>query len=155
MKLSSRQDIEASAGQVFLLLTDFGLWERTAVTRGADVMRVDSLRQPGPGMEWRIHFPWRARRREVTLRLTRMEAPAHLAMQFESAMFHGTTAIDIFEMSTKRCRIHVVAEIKPQTLPARLMLQSLRLARQKVERRFDHRIAALANEIESRLKHAV
>ena len=152
MKLTSRQDIEASADQVFEVLADFDGWERAALRRGADVTRIDALRNPGPGMEWRARFKARGKQREVTLRLTRMDAPSHLAFSFESALVDGTVTVDVFEMAASRSRLHLALDVKPRTLAARLMVQSLRLARNKVERRFDNRVAALANDIEARIR---
>ncbi|MFT4150790.1 MAG: SRPBCC family protein [Paracoccaceae bacterium] len=152
MRLSSRQDVAAAADQVFGLLADFPVWERAALRRGAEVTRDDLVSAPGPGMEWRVRFDWRGRRRDAVLRLERMEAPSHLAFSFVSVLFEGTVTVDIFEMAARRSRIHVIAEVKPRTLASRLMLQSLRLTRNKVERRFDSRIGDLAANVESRLK---
>lgn len=151
MRLSSRQDIDAPAGQVFDLLTDFVAWERAAMRRGAEVVRDGLVRTPGPGMEWRVRFDWRGKRRDAVVRIDRMERPLQLVFSFVSPMFEGMATLDIIEMAARRSRLHVVAEIKPRTLGSRLMLQSLRLARQKVDRRFDNRIADLAITLESRL----
>lgn len=152
MKLSSRQDIEASTEDVFRLLSDFQVWERAAMRRGAEVTRLDALRAPGVGMAWQARFDLRGKRREVTVRLTRIDAPSHLAFSLESTMVEGAVLLDLFEMSANRCRLHVALEVKPRTLAARLVLQSLRLARQKVEKRFDQRVALMANDIEQRLR---
>ena len=56
------------------------------------------------------------------------------------------------ELGAKRTRMVVVSEAKPKTLAARLILQSLRLARARVQRRVDGRIGAIAQEIEDRYR---
>ena len=41
-------------------------------------------------------------------------------------------------------------ELKPRTLAARLFIQSMRLARKRVQRRFEGRLAEIARDIEQR-----
>jgi hypothetical protein len=46
----------------------------------------------------------------------------------------------------------VASTFKPNTLAARLFIQSLRLARAKLSRRFELRVAQLAADIEDRYR---
>ena len=154
MKLTSNQDISAPADQVFRILSDHQAWMRAAIRRGAEVERLDNLPTMTPGMEWRATFAFRGRRREALIRLEACVPPARLGFSVETSLYAGTLGIDIFQMSPRRSRIHLAIEVKPKTLAARLMLQSLRLARARLERRLDHRTAQLAAEVENRLRLA-
>lgn len=154
MKLTSKQDISAPADQVFRLLSDHAAWERIAIRRGAEVRRLDKLTTMAAGMEWHARFAFRGRRRDVHITLADYQPPARMGFVAETSLYAGSLGIDILQMSPGRSRIHVAIEVKPKTLAARLMLQSLRLARNRLERRLHRRLVQLANEMESRLRLA-
>lgn len=150
MKLSGRQDIEAPIAVVHRMLSDFDGWERGALRRGAEVTRTDTMTQPGPGMGWLVRFAWRAKPRTVTLRLDVLDPPVRLRLSGQGANLEGEAAIDLLELGARRTRVHVAVEARPRTLSARLFLQSLRLGRARVQRRFDQRLATVAADIEDR-----
>jgi len=152
MRFTTKQDIEAPVAFVFKALSDFDTWERAAMRRGAEVERTDTLTQAGPGMSWKSQFSYRGRPRMLTLQLVTFDAPSQLAFAVQSQAVEGTAQVDMMEMSSRRTRIHVVAEVTPRTLAARLFLQSLRLARARVDRKFEQRVAQLAADIEHRFR---
>jgi hypothetical protein len=154
MKLAAKYDVEAPAAFVFAQLTDFDGWERAAMRRGADVMRTDALRSIGPGMTWDAQFHYRNKDRKTTIRLDAIQPINHLAMSGKSAPVDGVLAIDILDLGAKRTRVEVKLEVKPNTIAARIYVQSLRLARARVERGFAQRVAQLAVEIEDRFRGA-
>lgn len=152
MKLATKKDIEAPIAAVWAGLADHEAWERSAMRRGVDVARTDTLTRPGPGMAWAARFDYRGKARKVDLTLTEMVEPGLLAFTLLSAAVEVDTRVEVIEMSARRTRIHVSTEIKPRSLGARLFLQSLRLARSKVDRKFDTRIEQLAADLEMRAK---
>lgn len=152
MKFTTKQDIEAPVAFVFKSLSDFDGWERAAMRRGAEVERTDRLTQAGAGMSWRSLFSYRGRPRQLDLQLLSYESPAQLGFAGQSAAVEGTARVDMMEMSSRRTRIHVVAEVTPRSLAARLFLQSLRLARARVDRKFEQRVAQMASDIEQRYR---
>lgn len=152
MKLATKKDIEAPIAAVWAGLADHEAWERSAMRRGVEVVRTDTHAKTGPGMSWAARFDYRGKTRKVDLKLTEMVEPGHLAFSLLSTAVEVDTKVEVIEMSAKRTRIHVTTEIKPRSLGARLFLQSLRLARAKVDRKFDDRIAQLALDLETRAK---
>lgn len=152
MKFASRKDIEAPLAFVHKTLTDFENWERAAMRRGADVTRTDTFHQPRVGMSWLAKFKFRGKQRNVDLKLSQWEAPNHLGFTGGSLAIAGDAALELIEMSQQRTRLHVTMEIVPKTIGARLFLQSLRIARGRVDRSFDQRAAQLAAEIERRFR---
>jgi carbon monoxide dehydrogenase subunit G len=152
MKITSRQDIEAPMGFVFDCLKDFDYWERAAMRRGADVTRTHDPATVGPGLAWLIRFPFRGRDRKVALRVTGLDAPGQMAFAGGGGSFEGTAVVDLLELGAKRTRLAMAAEVKPQGLAARLILQSLKLARGRMQGRVDARVAAIAMEIEERFR---
>jgi uncharacterized protein YndB with AHSA1/START domain len=152
MKFSTKQDIEAPAAFVFAALTDFEGWERAAMRRGADVARTDKMRQAGAGMSWHVAFQFRGRQRKMDLRLLNMIPNSKLEFAALSAAIDAATKVEIVEMSAKRARLHVAANITPLTLTAKLFMQSLRLARARADRKFAQRVQTIVTEIEARYR---
>jgi hypothetical protein len=152
MKLAAKSDIEAPAPFVFAQLADFEGWERAAMRRGAEVMRTDTLRTSGPGMTWDSHFNYRGKDRRATIRLDALSPTGHLALSGKAAPVDGVLTIDILDLGAKRTRIEVRLEVKPKTIAARIFVQSLRLARSRVERTFAQRVDQLTVELEDRFR---
>lgn len=153
MKFVTKKDIEAPIDQVWAALSDFEGWERAAMRRGADVARTDTLRSPGVGMAWQGRFQYRGKDRKTDVKLTELVAKTALGFTASSAAIESDARVELIEMSAKRTRLHVTMEVKPRSLGARLFLQSLRLARAKVDRKFETRVSQLAEDLESRFRH--
>lgn len=154
MKFVTKKDIEAPIDLVWAALSDFEGWERAAMRRGAEVARTDSLRSPGVGMAWQGRFLYRGKERKTDVKLTEMVTKSALGFTGQSSAIEADARVELIEMSIKRTRLHVTMEVKPRSLGARLFLQSLRLARAKVDRKFETRVAQLAEDLETRFRHA-
>ncbi|MCZ8078493.1 MAG: SRPBCC family protein [Fuscovulum sp.] len=150
MKLSGRTDIGAPVAFVFAALSDFEAWERAAMRRGADVHRTDKLRNPGPGMTWQARFAWRGRERQLQVRLTKMVTNLNLALDFDGPSVQGNMNIELVELSAKRTRMLMQVDLKPRTLAARLFIQSMKLTKNRVQRKYDARLQGIAKDIEAR-----
>lgn len=154
MKLVTREDIEAPLATVFATFADTETWERAALRRGAEVTRVDRLATFGPGMAWAVAFDHRGKTRKMTVKLSKAEVPNALGFEFSAPSVEGTVALDFVELGPRRTRVSVLSEVKPRTLAARLVMQSMKLARGKVEQKYATRIAMICGEIEDRLRGA-
>jgi hypothetical protein len=151
MKLATRYDIEAPIERVFAELLNIDHWERSAMRRGMDVARTDTLAQPGPGMTWVTKFRYRNRDRSATLRIDRMEPPTRLDLSAVSALVDLTIGFELLALSVRRTRLHLAVEMKPKTLASKLYLKTLRLARSRVDREFQTRVGKFVLEIEDRI----
>jgi len=152
MKLTMKQDVEAPIAFVYATLTDFESWERSAMRRGADITRTDTLRVPAPGMGWIAKFFYRGRDRMVTIRVDALDAPNTLALSGVAAVVDGQVKIDLMDMAAKRTRLQIDSDLTPKTFGARLYLQSLKLSRARVEKTMGSRLVKLAAEIEERYR---
>jgi uncharacterized protein YndB with AHSA1/START domain len=155
MKLTTRQDIEAPLDVVYARLTDFENFERMAMRRGAEIERTDRLKKPDVGMAWRIRFTFRGKARSVAVRFADAEPGSHLAWAFESPNVDGTLKIELVSLSARRTRMTMTSEVRPKSLAARLVLQSLRLAKGRIQRKFDVVAGKLANRIEEHYRATV
>jgi len=150
MKLNGRTDIGAPIAFVFAALSDFEAWERAAMRRGADVHRTDKVKAPAAGMTWQARFAWRGRERQLQVKLTDLTPSTNMAIAFDGPSVHGTLTIELVELSARRTRMLMHVETKSRTLAARLFIQSLKLTKRRVQKRFDGRLAAIAHDIEQK-----
>ena len=150
MKFSSQEDIEAPIEFVFQAATDFASFEKQALRRGAEVQRTDRLTELGPGMAWKATFPFRGKRRSADGKLVTCDAPNALAFVSDIGGMHGDLDIEFVALSQRRTRVSVELELIPNSLSARLLLQSLRLAKANLSRRFKKRIEHFAEDVEDR-----
>ncbi len=150
MKFSSKEDIEAPIAFVFDAITDFDALERQALRRGADVQRTDKLDKTGAGMSWKASFPFRGKDRKAVAKLVSYDAPNGVGFVSETGGLHGSVKVDLVQLSPRRTRISVELDLNPNSMSARLLLQSLRLAKTNLMRRFKKRVGFFADDIEER-----
>ncbi|EEW26983.1 SRPBCC family protein [Rhodobacter ferrooxidans] len=154
MKLSTREDIEAPLQHVFSAFADVEGWERAAMRRGASVVRTDTLVELAVGMAWQIGFDYRGKPRVLEARLSALDDPSYLAFAGTSHALEGMVTIDFLELGAKRTRVTIGTELQPRTLGARLFLQSLKLAKAKITRKYELRVAQVCTDIEDRYRFA-
>ena len=152
MKFSTREDIEAPIEAVFAAVSNFEAFERSAMRRGVRVQRGQRMVGTDPRQTWDIAFPFRGKERSLAAELAEFTAPARLKLQSVSGGLNGDLLIDLVALSRSRTRLGVQIDLRPRTLSARLMLQSLKLAKPKLTRRFRLRVANFAAEVEDDYK---
>lgn len=152
MQFTGREDIEAPIDAVFAEITDFTRFERGAMRRGADVERTDSLTGLGIGMSWQARFKLRGRMRDVTLRLSEYDPPNGIVIKAEAATIEAVMRVDLVALSRARTRLNVDLSVTPRNLAGRLMVQSMKLAKGNLTKRFRLRVADYAMDVEDRRK---
>ena len=152
MQFSAKEDIAAPIEFVFRQVSDFQSFERSALRRGAEVQRMDTLTRVGVGMAWDIAFTLGGRRREVQMELTEYAPPTGMIFSSRAPSMGGHLAVDLVALSRGRTRMSLEIELKPKTLSARLLVQSLKLARSNLSRRLRKRVADYAEELEDRFE---
>jgi hypothetical protein len=152
MKFSSREDIEAPIDTVFEMLSDFEGFERSALRRGAEVQRMDDLTEPGVGMMWEAKFDMRGKRREIQIVSALYDRPSDMSFEVTSPGMAGTFDVELIALSRQRTRMNVALELRPQNLSARLLVQSLKLAKSTLTKRFKLRVAEYTRDMEDRYR---
>jgi len=152
MRISTHEDIEAPIAHVFAMVTDFDTFERQALRRGAEVSREDAGQAPGVGSEWQARFKFRGKRRDLTAKLTRFDPPKGFSAEWVVSGLAGTFTVELVALSPRRTRLQVAYEMTPRTLTARLLLQSLRLARGRLTERLSKRVYEYAQTIQDRYR---
>jgi hypothetical protein len=150
MKFSTKEDIEVPIDVVFGMLCEFDTFERAAMRRGAEVQRVDKLTDPATGMKWEAAFDMRGKRRDVKIEMVSFEKPTEMRLNTVSPGLTGEMAFELMALSRSRTRLVVTLEIKPKTLSARLLVQSLKLAKTSLIKKYKLRVAKYAKDVEER-----
>ena len=154
MKFSSKEDIEAPIGAVFAVLSEFESFERQAIRRGADIQRLGAIEPPHVGMGWQVGFSFRGRQRDLKVSLTEFEPDSRIAVTGEGDGLTGRMELELLALSPGRTRLSVAMTLEPKTLSARLLVQSLKLAKAKLSQKFKQRVAEFAALTEQRLGRA-
>lgn len=152
MKLKTSEDIEATIEQVFEAVSDFDGMERAALRRGAEVKRSDTLTSDGVGMAWHATFPYRNRSRVADMELTAFDTPNRLTLFSKVSGMDATIDVDLVSLSRSRTRLVLSVDMRPKTISARLLIQSMKIARSTIMRRFRKRVADYAQSIEEKYR---
>lgn len=150
MELTTREDIEAPIDFVFAQVTDFNAFERQALRRGASVRRSDTRADKGVGMTWEVSFTFRGKEREMRAELTRFDPPNGFEIEMRSGGLTGTTLVDLVAQSRSRTRLSIKTQMVANGLTARLLLQSLKIARANLTNRLSTRVATFSRDLETR-----
>lgn len=152
MKFSTKEDLEMPIEDVFEMLSDFDGYERAIMQRGAEVSRTDSLGSNAVGMTWVAKAKLRGKMRKFDVELVEYDRPNQMQFKAVSKNIEGGFLLELVALSRARTRIRVELDIRPQTLSARLLMQSAKLARNTLNRRYKTRIAHFASDMEERHK---
>lgn len=147
MKLKTRTDVAAPADKIFRHLTDFDRIEAAARARGAEIERLDDRTTPSQAA-WRAEFPFRGRKRHSELRLIDLEPDEQLALRGESDGLTALIRLELVPTSTQTTQLSAIIDLSPATMKARLLLQSLKLAKSSLEKRLDQRLNRFARRVE-------
>ncbi len=150
MELSTREDIEAPIAFVFGQVTDFAAFERQAMRRGADVRRRDTRARPGTGSGWDVVFKFRGKDRDLTAEVTEFDAPNLMHLTTRSGGIDGVTVIELVPLAPGRTRMSTQTTLTASGLSARLLLQSLKLAKGTLAKRLSGRLSSFARDVEGR-----
>ncbi|NVO58175.1 SRPBCC family protein [Rhodobacteraceae bacterium B1Z28] len=153
MQFSAREDIEAPINSVFDMVSDFERFERMAMRRGIDVRRTPGGLPVATGTAWETEFKMRGKPRQMSVLMTDCERPAQMRFEASSKGMMGITTVDFLALSQRRTRLSVEMSLAAKSLPARLLLQSMKLGQSRFRRQFQLRLSEFARELEQRHLH--
>jgi uncharacterized protein YndB with AHSA1/START domain len=140
MRLASRTDIAAPATGVFAVLTDLDRLEEGARQAGVRLRRSDTGQGLVLGATWQSQFVWRGRERAAECTVERIDPPRSIRLGTRSGNYACTIDLTLAPLSRTLTRMAVVMEVKPLSVGARLVLQTLRIGRSRLELRLDRRV---------------
>jgi hypothetical protein len=154
MKLTARTDLDAPASFVYAALADHAAWERDAAQRGIDIERPADMPLSGLGAGWRVKVPFRGQPVPILLRLEQQVPPERLGFSMQSQAIEGRIDLTVIELSPRRTRLLLEMDIQSRTLAARLLLNTLALAKGRVQGRVEKRLAQIGALIQDRYQRS-
>lgn len=146
MKFSSQEEIDAPVGQVFEQLSDVDGFEASMRKRGAAIARSPS-QGLGVGTTWDARVDFRGKKRAVTMVLKEFTQDEHMLFEGGSSGIDLTVTVDTTALTPRTTRVKLQVEAKPKTLGARLLVQSAKLAKGRLDTRFKSRFADYAKNL--------
>ncbi|MBL9047589.1 MAG: hypothetical protein JNK34_09825 [Tabrizicola sp.] len=150
MKLAAMTDLDAPIGFVYECIADHQSWEREAVERGIDLERPADMPLSGLGAGWLLKLPFRGRLVNLLLRLVHMVRDDRIDFDLQSNAIEGDLSLSVMALSPRRTRLRLQIEVKPRTLTARVLLNTLKLAKGRVQARMDLRVHQMGAQILAR-----
>ena len=148
MKFATSQEISVPAPALFDKLTDFETLERAAMRRDASVLRRDGAGAPGVGSAWEIGFNYRGKPRDLVVEIRQMRRADLLDVLGTIGGFEVTMAMVPEDIGAGRSRLGVEMDVRPRSLSARFLLNSMRFGKKGLERRFARRVAEFGRGLE-------
>lgn len=149
MKISARQEINAPQQTVFDALSDAARYEHKALRRGVTVRRLDDGSGGIAQADWELDFDYRGRRRLVTGRMAAYSPPNLMVIDGKLEGLEIVIETQVSALAPDKTQVIVGIDLRPTTLTARLLVQSLRLAKKTMTARLKKRLLQFADQIEA------
>ncbi len=148
MKFSATQEVALPADAVFARITDFGVFEEAAERRGVLAVRLDGRGPVRVGSGWSVDFSYRGKTRNLQMEVAELDAPTQMAFDGRGGGFEIGFLARVEGRGPKLSFLTMETDLRPRTLGARLLLNSMRFGRRALMRRYERRVAELARGIE-------
>lgn len=145
MKFSTRKDVAITDEALFDALTDFDRMERLMKRRGA---KVEMLDQAAEGvMAWNVTFDLRGRKRKMKLVLAGHDRPEAVRFNGTSDSFDFVFDFTFVALTRSRSRVMAELDIRPITMKARLIVQTAKLGKGQLDRKFESQIGIFVDQM--------
>lgn len=142
-------DVEAPVDWVWQGFTDFGAIEADIRARDAELSRVGDWREAALGVAWRGSVPVRGKVRAIDARITAFLPGEQLVIDSQIGGMGCHYEVAFAPLSETETRVSVLLELKAATLSARLLLQTLKIARRKVIQRLEGAVVRQGQAVEA------
>jgi len=142
MRFVTDEIIPRPARHVWAGLTDFAGNEAAGFSRGIEPRRVPGIEGPEPA--WAAEVPFRGRDRTVEVAVSRMTPPLALDYRVTGGPLVSELAFALEDLVDGRTRLAVSLEVRGEGVSGRMLIQSLKLMRGTLIKRFRKRVGAYA-----------
>jgi hypothetical protein len=147
MEFSAEHDVDAPQAAVFAAISDFDRLTHEARAHDVEAVRSDARDTPGIGCAWRIEYTMRGARRRALAQVTAWQPPEGYAIATQTNLIALDTTITVRPLTPDTARLRVVVAVSARTLSGRILLQSARLGRARLDDRLARGLARLAARI--------
>ena len=139
MKFSARSDVRVPAEQVFAKFCDYQRHERAAMRRGVNLTRARTTNAFEPGLGWDAAVSFRGKIRKFNVELTDVQHNERIDYKIMGRSLKGAGSVEILALTPNKSRVAYTIEVRPKNFAARLLIQSLRVIKPKLNRKFKRR----------------
>lgn len=150
MQISTSEILTGYIEDVFDALSDFSAAERAALARGLDVKRLDAMEKPGAGVQWQIDFFARGRDRRAEIEVVKFTRPTVLQYQGNVGGLLFETSVACRVADSNATEVTVTTKLRARSMSARVFVQSMKLARRKVVKKYRQSVRRLLQDVEIR-----
>jgi len=154
MKFTGKTDLEATLNATFAQFADFESFERFGLQSGAEIRRTDDLVAPGPGMMWDVRLDYKGKPRRLAVELVDYDPPNNLNFNAKSNAIEVEILVELVPLSNRQTRAAVTFDITPKSLAARLVMQSARLTKGTLNKKFKNRLNRFGKSLEEKIQTA-
>ena len=134
---------------VWARFTDFSGFEEDARGRGAILNRVGNWTQTVQGVEWRGEVTVRGKSRPITAKVTQLVPQELCIVDSRIGGMNCHQEIIFVPLSTTVTRVALMLDLSADTLTARLLLQTMKLARGRVLQKLQGVLARQGNAVKA------
>lgn len=145
MRVETTTTIPAAPEAVFDKLTDMG-WISSLLSARNVVLTQTAGDGVAAGSAWTANFTARGAARTITVDVSRCDAPSALTASGEGGAIKAQVEITL-SPEGNGTSAHFALEAEGKTLQGRLLVQSAKLARGRIEKRFAKGVDKLAAQI--------
>ncbi len=149
MKFKAAEDVDAPIDFVSQRMCDFSQFEADVKGRGAELTRVGNWTEPSVGSRWRGSVQVRGKVRKIEAEVAELEPKDHALIDIAVGGMEAKYLMSFISLSPEVTRVAAELDLKPKTLTARLILQTMKLARGRVLQRMTANLARQGNQIEA------
>lgn len=147
MKFKVSEDVDAPEAMVWAGFTDFSGFESDARKRGATLTRVGNWGQTALNVEWRGDVVIRGKSRPIAAKVTQHVPRELCVIESRIGGMSCHHEMSFVPLSPEVTRVVLVLDLSAHTLTARLLLQTLKLARGRVLQRLQGFLARQGNAV--------
>lgn len=140
MKLKVSEDADCPVDQGFAVLTDYASIEEELRSHGMQITRVQGWQELALGVAWLGRGEIRGKMRQVEAKVTALEPGRMVEVEARIGGMRAIYETRLVPLGDRITRVNVTLDMRPETLSARLLVQSLKLARGRVLDRMQVRL---------------
>ncbi|PRY23110.1 polyketide cyclase/dehydrase/lipid transport protein [Aliiruegeria haliotis] len=153
MKFSTREEIDAPVQDVWKAVTDTATFEERARGKGVQVTAGQEADALKPGDSWSAEFDFHGMSRKMEVNVTNLKAPVAYDIASRVSGVNSLLSVQLEALPKDRTRMALALDLTPASVPGRVLIQTLKLAKATLDKRFRRAIRRFAKDL-GRKDHA-
>ena len=101
-------------------------------------------------MAWDLAFDQRGKRREMRMDMAQLDRPEKIVILGGSEALAIAVEMTVIALTRSKSRLMFEVEVKPRNMRARLMLQTAKLGKAQLDRKFADRVSKFFGDLTTR-----